>query len=145
MKNKKLLICGSYGAKNIGDELILLGIKKLFEGNDIKVLSESNEKNHFPKFPAGINSLFNFLKNRNNLKALKDCDYFILGGGNLFGGPSKRANYIWAIQALFAIAYKKPIIMFCQSIGDNHDYIIKKIIKYIFSKAYKIYLRDTGI
>lgn len=142
MKNKKLLICGSYGAKNIGDELILLGIKSLFEGNEITVLSESKENNHFSKFPAGITSFIKFLKNRDNLKALKDCDYFLLGGGNLFGGPSKRANYIWAIQALFAIFYKKPIIVFCQSVGDNHDFITKKIIKYIFNKAYKIYLRD---
>lgn len=146
MKNKKkLLVCGSYGAKNIGDELILKGILEYFKDQEISILSESKLNNYktFPKFPSGVRSLLNFIKgNRENLKALKESDYFILGGGNLFGGPCKKANIIWAIQAFFAIVYKKSIIMFCQSVGTNTNKVIEILIKYIFNKSFKIYLRD---
>ncbi len=144
---KKILICGNYGAKNIGDELILMGAKKLLKGFEIEALSEhKNEKyglHHHPKFPAGLKSFFAFIfLKKSNLKALKSCDFFLLGGGNLFGGPSLKANIIWGIQAIFAIFYKKPLIIFCQSVGDKAPFFIKKLIVFIFEKSQKIYLRD---
>ncbi|MDX9971024.1 MAG: polysaccharide pyruvyl transferase family protein [Candidatus Gracilibacteria bacterium] len=144
---KKILICGNYGAKNTGDELILLGAKTTLKDFKISVLSEHTDEiyglNHYPKFPAGIKSFFKFLfSKKENLEALKNTDYFLLGGGNLFGGPSVKANFIWALQALFAIFYKKNLIMFCQSVGDNTPRIIRYLIKFVFNKADKIYLRD---
>jgi polysaccharide pyruvyl transferase WcaK-like protein len=144
---KKILICGNYGAKNTGDELILLGTLNLLKNFDISVLSEHHdlkyEVKHFPKFPSGLSSLKKYIfSKKDNLKALKECDLFLLGGGNLFAGPSFKANIIWGIQALFSLFYRKKLIIYCQSIGDNNKFFLGKFIAFLFNKADEIYLRD---
>lgn len=151
----KVVICGNYGAKNIGDELILEGIINLIrdikKNSKITVLSESPQrtKKKFrvkacPKVPSGLRSIVkSVFKRENKAKtAIKNCDNFILGGGGLFAGPSKRANIIWAIQAITALKYKKPLIILGQSIGDNAGPLTRLIIKHVFNKAAYISVRD---
>ncbi len=96
------------------------------------------------KFPAGIRSFFKFLfKHRSETKkALKNCDCFVLGGGGLFTNLTKRAYFIWAIQARKAIRYKKPVIMYGQSVGPVEGVIRKRIVKKLFNKAVFIAVRD---
>jgi len=151
----QVTICGNYGAKNIGDELILEGLIKLLREIDdeikINVLSDNptETENAYnvrssKKFPAGFRSLISFIKTKNkkNIKHLKQSDFFILGGGGLFGGPDKKANFIWFMQCIVAIFYKKPIIIIGQSIGKNLGFFGKQIVKFISKKAKYISLRD---
>jgi len=152
----KIVIAGNYGAGNIGDEMILKGLLEtltnISPSLEITILSGNPEETKFlynikseKKVPSGIHSLVSEIFDRKSQtrKTIKECDYFILGGGGLFAGPKKRANIIWGIQALMAYIYKKPVIIYGQSIGEMRSSFEKWIIKKVFEKAKLIVLRDS--
>jgi polysaccharide pyruvyl transferase CsaB len=151
----KIVIAGNYGVGNLGDEMILKGLLQTLRNAvpfaELTVLSgnpEETARRHYvktaEKFPAGFRSLVKmFLGMRKGpSEIVKECDYFILGGGGLFGGLKKRANIIWGIQAMMAYFYNKPVIMYGQSIGPLKGWFVKKIVKNLFKKAKTIILRD---
>lgn len=150
-----IVVAANYGAKNIGDEMILEGIieftKKIYPEAEITVLSdtptETKEKykvNSFKKFPAGLRSILKsiFIRDNTTKNAVKKCDYFILGGGGLFCGVEKKANIIWGIQAVRAMLYKKPILAIGQSVGTNHGKLCEMIVRFVFNRAELITVRD---
>jgi len=147
----KIVVCGNYGADNLGDEMILSGVLETLKSIDpnaqITVLSAKpveTARQHkvlsAQKFPAGLRSFFT--DTSKTKKAVKECDYFILGGGGLFGSLTFNANLIWGIQALRAYRYKKPVIMLGQSIGNLKGFIRRFIVRRIFKKAKLIVVRD---
>ena len=155
----KIVIAGNYGAKNLGDEMILEGLlfslKSVVPSAKITVLSGDPEETvskyadkysvgSEKKFPAGLRSLISsiFDFKRQTKKVVKDCDYFILGGGGLFNDMNFKANIIWGVQAFMAYLYKKPVIMYGQSVGHLQGFFTKKIIKKLFQKAKLITVRD---
>lgn len=157
LKTMKIAVCGNYGAKNIGDEMILRGLlealKNLVPNAEITVLSgdpmntsQLHGVKAVPKFPAGIRSFFQYIfdKNSETKKAVKECDYFILGGGGLFASLKKRANFIWGIQALFSNHYKKSIIFYGQSVESLDNRLEEIFVKFIFKKAKFIGVRDNN-
>lgn len=139
----KYVVAGNYGAGNLGDEMILEGmtesLKKADTSAEIYVLKGDE------KFPAGIKSGIKWIfgGNKNTKERVKNCDYFILGGGGLFGSLSKYANIIWWSQAAHAYHYKKPVLMLGQSVGHIKNKFIKKLVKNIFNKADLISVRDA--
>lgn len=151
----KIVVTGNYGAQNLGDEMILKGLlqtlRRVVPFAELTVLSGNPEEtarayqvNSLEKFPAGFRTLLKaiFGKNRETAKAVKACDYFILGGGGLFGGLKKRANIIWGIQAMMAYLYKKPVIMYGQSIGTLNHWFDRWIVKMLFKRTTAIIVRD---
>lgn len=151
----KIVICGNYGAENLGDEMILEGILEnlrsvtpsaeitIFSGNPKQTFEKTSIKS-VEKFPTGFKSLLKSIFGKNKAKqAVKECDYFILGGGGLFGNLTFRANLIWGIQAWQAYRHKKPVIMYGQSIGQLNGKIRKWIVKNLFKKADFIGVRDS--
>lgn len=146
----KIVVCGNYGAQNFGDELILEGLLQtlkattpkaeitVMNGNPVEIAKTYNVKS-IPKFPAGLRSFFT--GSEATTKAVKSCDYFILGGGGLFNDLSIHANMIWALQARQAIKFKKPLIIYGQSVGPLTT-IGKYIVKNIFKQAAFISVRD---
>lgn len=149
----KIIICGNYGAKNIGDEMILKelikSVKSANERAEITVLSAdpSETANTFKvksveKFASGIRSFFKKALKKNETKEeVKNCDCVILGGGGLFGN-SLKADIIWGIQAFWPYFYKKPVIIYGQSVGKPSTKIGKWIMKKVFAKAALISVRD---
>ncbi len=136
----KFVVCGNYGAANLGDEMILKGLKEAlnqsFDKPEIKVIQH---------FPAGFRSFFKSLFQENETKKIvKECDYFILGGGGLFGSLSFRANIIWLVQAFWAYRLKKPVLMLGQSIGEIKWGIIRYFVRKVFEKAHLIVVRDQN-
>lgn len=151
----KILIAGNYGAKNIGDEMILEGLirilKEAFTNPEITALSanpEETQKKHeidsALMFPAGIKSFLKAIRgaNKETIKKIKECDYFILGGGGLFASLKWRANLIWGIQAAVAFYYKKPLLMLGQSIGPIKSKTLKTGLKKLFNESKLITVRD---
>lgn len=148
----KIVICGNYGAKNKGDEMILSGmltmLREIIPKVEITVLSadphDTKEKHHVkavPQFAAGFRSLLSSKKATH--KAVEDSDIFILGGGGLFGSLTFRANVIWGIQAWQAYRHNKPVLMLGQSIGRLKGALRKWIVKSVFKKAIYISVRDS--
>jgi len=138
----KYVVVGNYGAQNLGDEMILEGmiemLKKADNTAEICVLKGDE------KFPAGIKSGIKWIfgGNKNTKEKVKNCDYFILGGGGLFGSLSKYANIIWGLQASYAYRNKKPVLMLGQSVGKIKNKYIQKFVKNLFNKSDLISVRD---
>ena len=166
----KIIICGNYGAENIGDELILKGILKMLDGerrknrsvahtnraaassHEITVLSarpKPTKRLHgvdaIKKVPAGFRS---FIKGTLNLSffrtlnAIKKCDLFILGGGSLFDDTFPRASFIWGIQVLAAYIYKKPVFIFANGFGPLKTLTTRLITRLVCDYAKFISVRD---
>ncbi len=150
-----IVIAGNYGADNIGDEMILEGILEklrtfapkakitVFSGSP-KETEERHNVHSVEKFPSGIKSWAKNIFKLNNptKKAVKNCDFFIFGGGGLFGSLTFRANIIWGIQGFMAMFYKKPVLICGQSIGPIKGRVSKFIVKNLFKKAKIIIVRD---
>lgn len=150
---KKVVICGNYGATNLGDEAILTGILKMLPpGLEIVVLSanpwETAKKYgvksaHF--IPTGIRSTLKGFFGLHFFKALyhiATCKMFILGGGGLFTDEKPHAIILWGIHAQFAYLFKKPVYMFAQSVGPLDSDWAKKAVLETFKKAALITVRD---
>lgn len=178
----KFVVCGNYGAQNLGDEMILEGVLTMLRSIDsaaeITIMSGNPSKTSekysgqfstesvgktlknsqeiigptlrsLPKFSAGFRSIIKNLftgskSNRATEAAVKDCDFFILGGGGLFGSLTLKANLIWAIQALKAYKYGKPVIMYGQSVSPIRWKPIRLLVRKIFQKAALITVRDEA-
>ena len=156
----KIIIAGNYGAGNLGDELILEGLLETLRdvSPEAKVTVFSarpffTKKRHAKydiktryKVPSGARSLLKSVFNgqlKRTLKSIKKADYFILGGGGLFDETSKKAIWIWSVQAWAAYHYKKPVIMYGQGISSIKSNWAKKKLKKYFRKAELIAVRDT--
>jgi polysaccharide pyruvyl transferase CsaB len=152
------LICGNYGANNIGDDLILESLVDLIKptGKAITVISANPNKTIakykgvdtcYP-FPCGVFSLLRSLLLIPLIKTLWSyykADYFILGGGGLFQDDSSRAIFIWGVHILLAKLFRKKIIHIGQSIGPLNSKYSKKLVRYLFkiSNSSDVYVRDS--
>jgi polysaccharide pyruvyl transferase CsaB len=152
----KIIICGNYGATNIGDEMILAGILNILKPlkAEITVLSNDpakTEQEHGIKsvnlIPSGFRSFFKGLWTGRIWKSfneISDCDLFILGGGGLLTDEKPFAIIIWSIQALVARFYKKRVFCFAQSIGPLKTFFGKFMTKRILLKSKIVTVRDYG-
>lgn len=153
---RNILICGNYGATNIGDELILEGILKqvrsAFPDGKITVMaSDVNRAKRLhavdtvPLMPFGIRSFlksvltFSLIK---TIRAIKKCDLFIFGGGGLFTDEIRRAPLLWTWQCYFAHRYKKPIFIYAQSFGPLSTHLGQHLAKKVCDWAKLISVRD---
>ncbi|HEC21023.1 MAG TPA: hypothetical protein ENI70_00735 [Candidatus Peregrinibacteria bacterium] len=147
---KKVLIIGNYGVGNLGDEAILSGALRLCKNLHYspRVLSHNPalirkeyqvEASHL--LPFGFRSFFkgNFLK---TIKAFRETDLVILGGGGLFVGKHPLAIPLWAWHAFWAVIFKKNLYLCGQSFGELKSFWQKKVVRWVAQKAKKITVRD---
>ena len=157
-KNIHVLVCGNYGATNIGDEAILQSIlqfvRSSFHDARLQVASANPSLTarqygveSVPKIPAGMRSLVKsiFSKSlRQTLNAYKHCDVVVSGGGGLFTDEKPRAIFIWLMQILPAFWYKKPVMCLGQSIGPLFMRSSRWVVRKIFRKMKVITVRDEA-
>ena len=153
----KIVVCGNYGAENLGDELILEGLLKTLRtvspDAEITVMSGNKKETNWlykarygieavDMFPSGFRSfLKSIFPNSPTKEAVSNCDYFILGGGGLFNDLNWHASIIWGMQARQALRRNKPIIILGQSVGPLSD-MGRFFVRRIFSKASFVGVRD---
>lgn len=140
----KILICGNYGMKNIGDEAILAGLKKLIleqiPDAQIEVMGRGS------LFPIGFRSFFNAIFRPSiwskPFSLVKDCDVFILGGGGLFTEEERYLSpFFWAFHGLIAVWLKKPV--YCLGISVNElGFLNKFFCKMLLKKSKAVIVRD---
>ncbi len=157
-KSPKIVICGNYGASNLGDEAILDGILRLVRqaapNAQITVMSHNpaeteqlHEVQTVRLFPAGFRSFWRALTQKGlieTVKAVKNCDLFILGGGGLFTDERPLAIVIWSIQAGMARFFRRPIYCFGQSVGPLMTTFGRLMTRKVFKKAKVITVRDAS-
>lgn len=129
MTSKNILISGSYGTGNVGDEIILEVILSHLKKYNVKVMSQgpSYTEKYFkvPTVPTPdcytfkrmIKALLKgrFLYAFNTLRFIKElyqCDTFIMGGGGLLVGMIDSVLNYYLFQLRLAKLFKKKIIIF---------------------------------
>lgn len=161
---EKIVLCGHYGATNIGDEAIGLSLvqnlKKLKPEAKIVILSyDPHRTKHFYEkyapeldissvylLPLGFRSFARGLLRGelwHTLKEIRSCNKFILGGGGLFTDEKLFAVFLWGIHAFWAYIFKKPVLMIGQSVGPLKSKTGKLVVKKMFSRAKYINVRDN--
>lgn len=151
----KIVVAGNYGAGNLGDELILSGLlqslKDAISDRSLKITvlsanplqtSKLHNVDAIRPFPSGLRSFFK--SSTVTKEVVKNCDFFILGGGGLFLSLSLHANFIWAIQAYHAYKLGKKVLMLGQSIGKSKNPFLRYVMKKLFNKATLITVRDSA-
>lgn len=154
----RLLICGNYGATNIGDEAILQSIFQVvastFPHAHIQVASanpalttQQYKVETVEKIPAGLRSLWKAIFSRSlkrTLTAYRSADAVIFGGGGLFTDERPHAIFIWLLQILPAFWYKKPVLCFGQSVGPLMTRWSRFFVKKIFKGMKIVTVRDEA-
>jgi polysaccharide pyruvyl transferase CsaB len=153
---KHIIVCGNYGASNLGDEAILAGIilliKSTWPNSEISVMSHTPGKTakEFQVkgllfFPAGFRSFFKFWFRPEGWKTLKSAaqaDLILLGGGGLFTDEKKRAVWIWFLQFLGFWIFRKPVVCIAQSVGPLSSGLGIKLSKFVFIHSKLVTVRD---
>jgi polysaccharide pyruvyl transferase CsaB len=150
------VVCGNYGASNLGDEAILGGLLALINStwpnNTITVMSalphQTAEKYqvksiHF--FPAGFHSFFKFWftgRFPRTFKHLWRADLVLLGGGGLFTDENPRAVLIWFTQFLWFLLLRKKVVAIAQSVGPLNRGWARFLTKMVFKYCRMITVRD---
>jgi len=146
----KIVVCGNYGAGNIGDEAILYStlqyLRKTHPSAHIDVLCAMPdvEQKFFSDFsslsflwtlPMGIRSFVRSIFKGTlwkTVRAIKKCDLFILGGGGLFADDeSIRAPFIWGAHLMTAKFFKRNIKVEAISVGP----LKRKIARWFTQKS----------
>lgn len=147
---KKILISGSYGTGNTGDEVILRTILDHFQSHDLCVLSQGVEytrKNFTGVLVVSqVPSLeiarilkdiarLRFLEIKKRVKFLIEvvkCDVFLLGGGGLLAELVPSVLRFYLHQLMIAKFFNKKIIVFCVGVGplktDNGKKMLANVL-----------------
>ena len=143
--SKKIVISGSYGNGNSGDETILYSIirelRSIDKDIDITVLSKnpSSTKNEY-----GVKSIHTFNIIKIIILFIKS-DLFISGGGTLLQNITSTRSllyYLWTL--LTAKICHTKVLMYGCGIGPIKGNNIRKITTYILNKYVdEILLRDS--
>ncbi|MGE5328158.1 MAG: polysaccharide pyruvyl transferase CsaB [Deltaproteobacteria bacterium] len=138
---KKVLISGYYGFGNTGDEAILETLSNEFSKSNIKaeVLSSNPQKT---QKAYGVKAY-----KRSNLqeivKAIKNCDAVISGGGSLFQDVTSSGSlYYYLGIVIIAQVLGKKIHIFSQGIGPVKKELNRKIFAKIINRVETISVRD---
>lgn len=153
---KRILICGNYGASNLGDEAILAGlitlVKSAFSKADIVAMSSditATKKifkvNAIWHFPSGLRSFFKYWFSPAGWRSLftvAKADLVLLGGGGLFADEQRRAVWIWFTQFWWFWLMRKKVICIAQSVGPLNTRVGRALTGWVFRKAVAVTVRD---
>ncbi|WP_077706358.1 polysaccharide pyruvyl transferase CsaB [Virgibacillus dokdonensis] len=140
-----IVLSGYYGFDNVGDEAILFAIIEQLRMVDpqveITVLSNNPEKT---KNTYHVNAVHR-KKISQIIRALKDADGLISGGGSLLQDKTGRFTipYYTGIIKL-AKLFRKPVFIYAQGMGPIHRRLNKWIVKHTLNNVEKITIRDKA-
>lgn len=155
MKTSKILFIGNFGAKNLGDELILGFALENVKSNAIVMTHNSDFSQHFcensfetvPFFPTGFRSFYRFFSDkdyRKELLSLRECvNEVVFPGGGLFA-IKFRAILLWFIVFLWVkyLFKGKKVSFQHQGIDGNLGFVSRFLIKQVFSRVDGVSVRD---
>lgn len=141
----RLLLVGNYGVGNLGDELLREYFIRSFPDIEWAVLSATAKRpGELSRLPMGFRSLV-CGSWRKTLKALRNSDGMVLGGGTLFTDTeSVLACLLWYLHVRAAIFYRKKVYMAFQGIGPFHTRIGESCSRWVLRNAHYISVRDDA-
>lgn len=154
----KVVVCGNYGATNVGDEAVLAGVlqilKRFFKADEIAVLSynpnETRQQHGVEAYyllPFGIRSLVRgILKGewQRTSRVIKEAEYFVVGGGTLFTDEWWLPVFLWGMHVRKAFQYKRKVIFLGGGVGPLRKRCSRFIVRRLFRKMDLILVRDKA-
>ncbi len=147
----KTLLIGNFGAKNLGDELILNAALEKYP-DSIVMTSDSDFSQNFCErqfetvafYPAGFRSYFRYLMHRKVFADLKNkVDQVVFPGGGLFA-IKFRAVFLWFLVFRQAKKLGKPVIFEGQGIDKKLGMVSKLLIRSVFTHCKSVETRDKA-
>lgn len=141
----KILISGYYGFNNIGDESILRAVidslRERINDIEITVLSQNPE---YTAQKYGVKSV-NRKSMHDIVKAVKNCDLLISGGGSLLQDVTSRKSIIYYLMIMWlARLFGKRFFIYSQGIGPIITKLNRKLTAATLKKASGIVVRDEA-
>ena len=139
----KVLLSGYYGFDNAGDEAVLYAIvHALRDANpdiEITVLSNQPEKTALQLDVHAVNRW----GKSGLIKAVKDCDVLISGGGSLLQDVTSKNGILYYLGLIkLAQVLKKKVMIYAQGIGPVNHNRNRKLVRKILNKVDAITVRD---
>lgn len=140
----KIVISGYYGFANAGDEAMLTAIVKSLRqaeaSVDLTVIS-GNPRNTAAKHRVASIHRFSPLK---IYSALASCDLLLSGGGSLLQDVTSKKSLLYYLAIIWlGKLLDKKVMLFAHGIGPIRSGLLRKLTKYVCSKADLITVRDT--
>lgn len=149
IKNKgqqiNVLMSGYYGFNNSGDEAILMAVHKniseLSKRLDVTVLSNNPEQTR-KRHNVNVVYRFGFWY---VLKAVKNCDVLLSGGGSLLQDTTSTRSLIYYLSIiLLAKTMGKKVMLYANGIGPVSKPGNRKWVRRVLNKADVITLRENN-
>ena len=152
-RKPRVLVLGYYGAKNLGDELMLQSLLKRLDRKDLSItIMLDNNRNIDASYYAPFNVLHYPTKTDDILKLAQNYDYIIWGGGAVlddawygFNYAKICLSYILLKASIAAIKLKKKVFVLGVSTNKTlSDGALIKDLQCVIKGAEYFYLRDEN-
>lgn len=137
------VISGYYGYHNLGDDAILLSIRRrlaqLSEDVELVALSNSPEST-LAEYGVKAVKRFNIGQVR---RAIRHADLLISGGGSLLQDRTSTRSILYYLSVIrMALHYRKPVMLYANGIGPVTKPANRRRVRDVVSRADSITLRD---
>lgn len=143
-RKKTAVISGYYGYHNLGDDAILLSIRRRLAAlsDDVELVALSNAPDStLEEYDVKAVQRFQPMQVR---KAIKNADLLISGGGSLLQDRTSTRSLMYYLSVIrMALHYKKPVMLYANGIGPVSKSKNRRRVQAVVSKADCITLRDA--
>ena len=143
-RKKTAVISGYYGYHNLGDDAILLSIRRRLAAlsDDVELVALSNSPDStLAEYDVKAVQRFQPMQVR---KAIKNADLLISGGGSLLQDRTSTRSLMYYLTVIrMALHYQKPVMLYANGIGPVSKSKNRRRVQAVVSKADCITLRDT--
>lgn len=143
-RKKTAVISGYYGYHNLGDDAILLSIRRRLAAlsDDVELVALSNAPDStLEEYDVKAVQRFQPMQVR---KAVKNADLLISGGGSLLQDRTSTRSLMYYLSVIrMALHYKKPVMLYANGIGPVSKSKNRRRVQAVVSKADCITLRDA--
>ena len=143
---KKIIILGSYGHTNLGDDAIITSVltafKDIIPDAQITVFCK-NFKGIEEKFGVKTINPWRWLDLLKVIKAHSKADLFILGGGGLLQDKTSIFNLLfWCVHVILAKIFNKPVMCYAVGAGPIDSKFGKILTRFVINKVDLLTVRD---
>lgn len=143
-RKKTAVISGYYGYHNLGDDAILLSIRRRLAAlsDDVELVALSNAPDStLEEYDVKAVQRFQPMQVR---KAVKNADLLISGGGSLLQDRTSTRSLMYYLSVIrMALHYQKPVMLYANGIGPVSKSKNRRRVQAVVSKADCITLRDA--
>lgn len=137
---KKILISAFIGSRNLGDKAIFKSLLDNLKLNKKQVTAVTINEELTRQ--DGVETVF-AKDPRNIVRAIKECDVFLVGGGGIIQDKSSLFNFLYyAFQLWVAKRYKKPTILIFVGVGPLKHGLSRLLLKHLANSIEMAVVRD---